>query len=149
MSTRTIRTVLEDYRDRMTDSLATELSRDQRQTDGHNLRFVTEALAELEALERQAKTDARERAIKAHARLVQNQPSAALAVLESVLFSDAMPSDEKLDEIGAGDLARATATWNAAIEAAAQNCETMTAVWDDEACQSFAAMCRALKREAK
>lgn len=52
MSTKAIRAVLEDYRDRMTDSLATELSRAQRQTDEHNLQTVTKALAELEAIDK-------------------------------------------------------------------------------------------------
>lgn len=50
MSTMAIRAVLEDYRDRMSDSLDTELSRAQRQTDEHNLSLATEGLSKLDAI---------------------------------------------------------------------------------------------------
>lgn len=36
--------------------------------------------------------------------------------------------------------------WNAALDDAAANCATCTAVFDDEACEFFAGMCRQLKR---
>lgn len=56
MTTKAIQAVLEDYRDRMTDSLVGPLSRDQRETDTRNLQRVNEALAELRALREAAKT---------------------------------------------------------------------------------------------
>lgn len=56
MTTKAIQAVLEDYRDRMTDSLAGELSQAQRETDEHNLRTVTVALDELKRLREAAKT---------------------------------------------------------------------------------------------
>lgn len=52
--------------------------------------------------------DARSRAILAHARLVQNEPSAAQAILESILWGAAMPDAEWLKALADGDHARSS-----------------------------------------
>lgn len=52
--------------------------------------------------------DARSRAILAHARLVQNEPSAAQAILESILWGAPMPDSERLKALADGDHARSS-----------------------------------------
>lgn len=56
MSTMGIRCALSEYQTVLTDSLATNLSSAQRQTEEHSLKIVTDALAELEAIRKAAKT---------------------------------------------------------------------------------------------
>jgi hypothetical protein len=55
MGTKAILAVLADYQDRMTDSLATEISAAQRVTDERNLRLCDDARAELEAIRKAAR----------------------------------------------------------------------------------------------
>lgn len=55
MGTKALLAVIADYRDHMTDSLATEISSAQRVTDERNLRLCEDARAELEAIRKAAK----------------------------------------------------------------------------------------------
>lgn len=55
MSTKAIEAVLNEYRVQITDSLDTELSRAQRQTEEHSLELINKALAEVAVIREAAK----------------------------------------------------------------------------------------------
>jgi hypothetical protein len=52
------------------------------------------------------------------------------------------------DKHGGRDVAPtdADATWNAALDEAAQNCASATSIFDEDTCAFFAGLCRDLKR---
>lgn len=56
MSTKALRAVVKDYKDRMEDSLATDLSAAQRRTDEHNLALAEVALKELGSIVQAARS---------------------------------------------------------------------------------------------
>ena len=74
MTTKAIESVLNEYRVQITDSLATELSRAQRQTEEHSLALINKALAELTALREQVST-ARDAALEEAAKVADVEAS--------------------------------------------------------------------------